>query len=1083
MNSRLTKAEILEQLARMDLESKNGEKVRELVSCMDESGRVSSKKLAVTLFPGKAPKTVMDNTANRIRWINEAAGNADISLQAVLASDDSGWSGVQVEWVFAPPPEAMTQDLRGGGHLISLPASSELMQIDTRPIVLMVCNDFEAMGVEHFFDPDSESTEETKNGRTYRRLASLGEPQTPFSKGIPVIMVRSTIGLLAAAGTVEQACEDWDPQLIIGVGIAYGVDEEEQFVGDVLVSEATVESAENVRPDGEWYPRSRHISAPDECLVKMLGRNQQARNQGRPWPTLHFGTFLCANQKISNTVYRNKKVEVYRGFGIIGGDMESAGIASASKRHGVPWLIVKAISDWGTDTERDKGKDDRQKEAALRAARVVYAFVTQDFPTEPLGIIPGVREEQSELPEPTSPDPILTATMDLPEERRLTLLSGRYDMNQPLLQGDKNSRRNQSDKGTAPENADETSDILVALDAWIDDPAGKQLFAIFGDFGMGKTVTCQSFAKKRREVCQTTHGALWPLYFDLRKVKVNKGTAPTLMDTMLQCAQRGWKQAESVTNKDMWSWINRGAVVIFDGLDEVLTKLDEDDGQMYTDNLLSVINQANGPIRVLISSRSQFFRNLEEEKTRFTGAERSDKDSSWYEARWLLQLNEQQVRHYFEVSLPAMNVAMDVDQVMDMVSKVHNLSDLSRRPYTLKLVADAIPEIAQQRDKGLLVNGSTIYRKFARKWLRRDDLKHHIKLEAKLRLVEELAARLFTTGRTEVPIEELEEWFDGWRRRNRGYKRRKKISSDKLEEDLRNSTFLSRVDVSETQGAFRFAHTSLQEFFLSEYMLRALEENASEHWGMRSPSEETFGFLGMSLAEKDEITRQILLSTMGFWFRGTDSTINSRILNYRFYAGWNQLPQVTLPLIYPQIESVSVEEVRRLLKTMDPGLAAHVSVGGYSWTLLEKDHKTAFLLCDQIVDYQPYNTELAEVNWETCTLRTWLNRDFLSTFPQEFQDALAFVDASEEKAKVVTGAENADRLFLLSPEEVKEHLPKDKTRIAHRHDGDTWWWWLRSVGGLRDDAPVVSDDGTLDPDGFHVLDAYYGVRPALKMNL
>ncbi|MDR0848862.1 MAG: DUF6273 domain-containing protein [Propionibacteriaceae bacterium] len=1087
-----TKTEVLEQLARMEFKPSTRDKVHELANCLDESGRVSLSTLHEQLFSGRAVSTVYDNVVARVGWINSEAERVHSPLRLQLTPQDSDqerW--VQVEWTSVPPPEALAQDLARAGHRIPLPASSDLTQfadIDARPIVLVVCNDYEATAVEHFFDPSNESTEGHINGRPYTFLATVGEEDRPSSMQAPIVMMRSGTGLLAAARSVESACEDWKPQLVIGVGIAYGVNESKHPLGTVVVSEAVVESAESIRPE-TVSPREAPFRVPDEVFLKMRRRNQQGQEQQNPWPQVEFGTFLSASQKISKTAYRNSKLEPYAGFGIIAGDMEAAAIASVCNRRQVPWLVVKAVSDFATEDEIDPStKDKYQAEAALRSARVVYAFLAQDFPVEPFGWLPGPHGEDKEGYEESDasgapsgeddwPMARLADVNRLPEEKRLIVRAGSRELATKLFSDGDSSRTSNDYSNPSPEESKETVDILSDLDSWIRDSAGKPLFAIFGDFGSGKTIACQAFTRNQQATCQANRKAPWPLYFDLRKVQLSDGQAPTLTETMLQCAHRGWKRAESVTSRDLWGWINRGAVVIFDGLDEVLTKLDEDAGQLYTDDLLSVLNQADVPIRVLISSRSQFFRNLEEERTRLTGAERSDKDGSWYEARWLLPLTKKQIRHYFEISLPA----MDVDQIMKMVSEVHNLSDLSRRPYTLSLVADAIPEIAQRRDKGLLVNGSTIYRKFVRKWLRRDDLKHHIKLEHKLYLVEELAAQLWATGRTEIPIEELEEWFDTWRQKRKGWKRYRKVTPDKLEEDLRNSTFLSRVDVTETQGAFRFAHTSLQEFFLSEYMLRALEENVPERWAIRPPSSETYGFLGMSLAEKDESTRQGLLTTMGSWFTGTDVQINTAILRYRMEAGYGGLPQVTLPLIRPQIEPVPVDEARQLLKTMRDG--DHVSVGGYSWTLLNKDRKTALLLCDQIVDYQPYNTEYAQVNWETCTLRTWLNNDFLSSLPKDFQSALVDVDASGKRVRVAVGATNTDKLFLLSSEEEEDLLPKKDTRIAYRHDGDAWWWWLRSVGAPRDRAPIVLDDGRVRPNADTVHNAYGGVRPALKMNL
>ncbi|MGH8058204.1 MAG: pentapeptide repeat-containing protein, partial [Candidatus Entotheonellia bacterium] len=76
--------------------------------------------------------------------------------------------------------------------------------------------------------------------------------------------------------------------------------------------------------------------------------------------------------------------------------------------------------------------------------------------------------------------------------------------------------------------------------------------------------------------------------------------------------------------------------------------------------------------------------------------------------------------------------------------------------------------------------------------------------------------------------------------------RYEKAAPELLEEDFRTATFVLRPD--DSQESFRFAHTSLQEYFLARYLLRALVENEPEKWEMPVPSPETLDFLGQLLA-------------------------------------------------------------------------------------------------------------------------------------------------------------------------------------------------------------------------------------------
>lgn len=49
------------------------------------------------------------------------------------------------------------------------------------------------------------------------------------------------------------------------------------------------------------------------------------------------------------------------------------------------------------------------------------------------------------------------------------------------------------------------------------------------------------------------------------------------------------------------------------------------------------------------------------------------------------------------------------------------------------------------------------------------------------------------------------------------------------------------------------------------------------------------------------------------------------------------------------------------------------------WMVLDRDGSKALLLSRYGLDAQPYNTELSEVTWETCSLRSWLNNNFRNT--------------------------------------------------------------------------------------------------------
>jgi predicted NACHT family NTPase len=156
------------------------------------------------------------------------------------------------------------------------------------------------------------------------------------------------------------------------------------------------------------------------------------------------------------------------------------------------------------------------------------------------------------------------------------------------------------------------------------------------------------------------------------------------------------------------------------------------------------------------------------------------------------------------------------------------------------------------------VTGLTLYRFVVEEWLLRDGGKHHLTPEHKQRLMEHVAAELARSGARNWTAAELEEWLVQFvaARLAAHYEG---VSREVLKEDLRTATFLVR---DEEEDRFRFAHTSLQEYFLAGYLRRALERGEADGWELKGVSRETLGFLGQSLAEQPSAEALRGLETM-----------------------------------------------------------------------------------------------------------------------------------------------------------------------------------------------------------------------------
>ena len=183
------------------------------------------------------------------------------------------------------------------------------------------------------------------------------------------------------------------------------------------------------------------------------------------------------------------------------------------------------------------------------------------------------------------------------------------------------------------------------------------------------------------------------------------------------------------------------------------------------------------------------------------------------------------------------------------------------------------------------------------------------------------------------------------------------------------------------------------------------------------------------------------------------------------------------------------------------------------WRVLDTDGDRLLLLADQPLTGTPYNSKenyLYEVTWETCSLRAWLNGDFLNdAFSSEEQQAIvptrvATPDYSRNGFVVSGGNDTTDKVFLLSVEEMEKYLKTESSRqccptdyAVHTGAGNSWGyfeddsykvaeyipdvcqWWLRSPGQIGHYAAYCDFMGQTISVGKYAGATGNSVRPAL----
>ncbi|HYL74198.1 MAG TPA: TIR domain-containing protein [Bryobacteraceae bacterium] len=416
----------------------------------------------------------------------------------------------------------------------------------------------------------------------------------------------------------------------------------------------------------------------------------------------------------------------------------------------------------------------------------------------------------------------------------------------------------------APEiDTSKRKDAIEFLLEWINDEKAPPYCALLGEYGMGKTTTCKALARDLLNRRDRGERVPVPIYLDLRYVGESARDGLVLDEILDLIVKRSWKTGPTGTDLSAQELINLvqkdGALVIWDGLDEVLVHLDPHPGQMFTRQLFRILPPARkGELRrgrMLISCRTHYFRTLRDQQTHFTAEDRDNVRPEDYRAPFvLLPFTQEQIREYIVHTLPK----EDPDRVLETIKAVHNLTEMAERPYTLSLIAKEFAQIEQWKAEGRRVTGLMLYRHMVRSWLERDQGKHQLTPDHKQALMEYFAAELWRAGERSWSVENLEQWlidFMGARPDLAAHYRHK--DPELLKEDLRTATFLVR----EGDDRFRFAHTSLQEYFFAGYLCRALVEGRPEAWVLPRVSPETLDFLGQWLDERER--QDVALATLG----------------------------------------------------------------------------------------------------------------------------------------------------------------------------------------------------------------------------
>ncbi len=517
---------------------------------------------------------------------------------------------------------------------------------------------------------------------------------------------------------------------------------------------------------------------------------------------------------------------------------------------GLVYFLPRTKGDQHDLSYIDLRRNDRRREQFIRGlAERIQALLAQHHPVDPIT--------------PATPHPVRADSSEfdaLPAE--LLDAANFYDPARGKFIPQRADKQRTLAKAAEVELADGESgvDLLAELTAWLTDEKGAAYCALLGETGSGKTMACLELCRELLEKRESASSLPVPIYLDLRLVNQdgllasNPEARPLLSDILTAMVRRSALTMPSPATI-LRAVQTQGALLVWDGLDEVLVHLSEQAGEAFFAELRKAlpVEMAGQPGagRLLFACRTQYFRGMAHEVSLFTESRKSainpsaggKEDRNPPHARYLvlrvLPFGEEQIRAYLQANVPG----VDLDRALEIIDSVHNLRELAGRPFLLSLMRPFLARLDHQLATGRSVRSVDLYAGFVQEWQERNAKMDRIISDDKPHLMQRLAAHLWREGMKSISCEALNRWLRKeivsepvW---VHTYGEALKSHPEALLEHFRDATFLGRWDGE----AFRFAHTSLQEYFLACHLVEALEAGKVEAWALPLPSRETFDFM------------------------------------------------------------------------------------------------------------------------------------------------------------------------------------------------------------------------------------------------
>lgn len=158
--------------------------------------------------------------------------------------------------------------------------------------------------------------------------------------GKPTVVAVSGVGKVNAAICTQTMCLKYNPEFIINSGVAGGL-EKSLNICDVVVASAVIQHDMDTSPLGDPVGFISGINLVDIPANELISAKLASASSGSGIHTLT-GKIVSGDQFINSA---EKKKYLVDTFGAYACEMEAASIGHVAYKNGVPFCILRSISD------------------------------------------------------------------------------------------------------------------------------------------------------------------------------------------------------------------------------------------------------------------------------------------------------------------------------------------------------------------------------------------------------------------------------------------------------------------------------------------------------------------------------------------------------------------------------------------------------------------------------------------------------------------------------------------------------------------------------------------------------------------